>query len=96
MTSAGTCSAKLDPGGEAAEAVCAGSAHLADCAGCRVVVDTLRKTVALSIARRLNPIFPLAPRERFLVLDSVGHPSGARGLLAQSPAASLPAARAGA
>jgi anti-sigma factor RsiW len=58
----GELSAYLD--GEAAEAVCAElERHLADRADCRVVVDTLRKTVLL-YRTAPQPGLPEAARER--------------------------------
>ncbi|HAJ35887.1 MAG TPA: hypothetical protein DCL15_09355 [Chloroflexi bacterium] len=52
--------------GEAADAVCAEiERHLADCADCRAVVDTLRKTIYLY--RNLpQPALPEATRTRLL------------------------------
>lgn len=58
----GQLSAYLD--GELSDELCAEiERHLADCADCRVVVDTLRKTVLL-YREAPQPGFPLEARER--------------------------------
>ncbi len=52
--------------GEAATAICAEiERHLAGCADCRAVVDTLRKTVYLYQGLP-QPEFPAGARERLL------------------------------
>jgi hypothetical protein len=49
----------------ASEEICAEiERHLADCEDCRVVVDTLRKTVTLYHANRTSPEIPTDVRER--------------------------------
>jgi anti-sigma factor RsiW len=50
-------------GGLSAEMCAEIERHLADCADCRVVVDTLRKTVLL-YREAPQPNFPLEARER--------------------------------
>jgi predicted anti-sigma-YlaC factor YlaD len=49
----------------ASEEICAEiERHLAECEDCRVVVDTLRKTVSLYHASRTSPEIPADVRQR--------------------------------
>jgi predicted anti-sigma-YlaC factor YlaD len=58
----GELSAYLD--GELSEAICVEiERHLVECADCRIVVDTLRKTILL-YRTAPQPGFPAAARER--------------------------------
>ncbi|MGA2820352.1 MAG: zf-HC2 domain-containing protein [Anaerolineales bacterium] len=67
----GSLSAYLD--GEIEARVCqAIQAHLASCEDCRVVVDTLRKTISL-VHQSPQPVLPLSARQRlFQVLEHEG------------------------
>ena len=62
--------------GDLAEPVCAEiERHMAGCERCRVVVDTLRKTVELYHITAEDPALPTGVRQRlFFRLDLDGHP----------------------
>ncbi len=62
--------------GEAADSVCAEiERHLADCADCRAVVDTLRKTIYLY--RQLpQPTLPESARARLIAAFTFADASG--------------------